>query len=181
MRLFFSKYLRKACKHASITCLVKHLCKWRFYNFLVALKKFWTAAWVFCHGKPTERPTSRNKACVLHLSFFRSLPDKLPERSHRVWSRIGREGCSDKLHFVITQAIYFASATKLQNLKTRLGKTGEISKAITVEQNIFHLEFLSPDVSHAVTKLMLSSKDLTEPGRESHSLLPVSCRWSDVW
>ena len=44
---------------------------------------------------------------VLHLwAYLAALPTNPPECSHRVWSRNGREGCSEMLHDVITPMVH---------------------------------------------------------------------------
>ena len=45
--------------------------------------------------------------CVLHLrAYLAALPTNPPECSHRVWSRNGRERCSDTPRDIIAQLVY---------------------------------------------------------------------------
>ena len=45
--------------------------------------------------------------CVIHLgAYLAALPTNPPECSHRVWSRNGRDGCSETPHDTIAQLVY---------------------------------------------------------------------------
>ena len=71
----------------------------------------WTILWS-CSFMITEEWTY----CVLLLrAYLAALPTNPPECSRRVWSRNGREGCSDMQHDVITQMVYLNQTMSVNN------------------------------------------------------------------
>ena len=85
----------------------------QFTKFISLLKFPWlqwseTSMKAFLSGRLVWEKNWVLQTRVLRItpSLFGGPPDHSPECSHRVWSRNGREGCSDMLHDIITEMIW---------------------------------------------------------------------------